>query len=780
MPEQNKRSRQSTNIRNVITRMQDNMRDLYKSTYYADASNRKQLLDIRDGINASIKDIIVGNADNIGAPNISKLYERVFMNQQSGSTTVSEFEKVFADNEFINDLANSYMDTRWIAAIDSEIDQVIKYMPKLQEAINTIRDNILSADSFSKDFLNLETDIPGVVDNEQFSRNIEAIKKKYNLNELINDTYDETSKYGERFIYRVPYTKAIQRLMDRKYALGKVYVKSNLNENTVYLQEGGEIQNVTGVENFTFGDDQPEININIYFNSGIIESVVNTEYSARTTKQRVSEQSLFEQFMHEAEISIDSGDKATFVNSFDHDIEMNKKLPTHHNFDQTLSDSLELPEEYQPSTDGLVLDKSNPAGKIKEMNGCIVKELERDKVLPIILNDICMGYYFWEVDPLQGVFEERFETTGVTNTITGLRSNGRAEAFDSMQRRENMLRNIAASIADKLDAKFINTNQDLKKEIYYILKYNDSLNASSVGTSNIRVTYIPPEDIEHFYFKLDKKTGRGISDLYLSLIPAKLWVAIYITNCLAVMTRGNDKRVYYVRQTVESNISKTLLKTINEIKKSNFGIRQVENINSVLNVTGRFNDLIIPRGADGQSPIEFEVMQGQQIEIKTDLLNLLEEAAINPLNIPIEILQTRMQQVDYALQLTMSNSKFLRFAYSRQARMQELLESFITNIYNMEYRTNIRIKVTLPPPLFVNITNTNQLIVNINDYSENIANIILADSTDDAIRAKFVKNYKIYNLGSYLNMDVIKKILTQSEQEVIADEIKSSADQQEE
>ncbi|MDE7458965.1 MAG: hypothetical protein K2M77_08885, partial [Muribaculaceae bacterium] len=76
-------------------------------------------------------------------------------------------------------------------------------------------------------------------------------------------------------------------------------------------------------------------------------------------------------------------------------------------------------------------------------------------------------------------------------------------------------------------------------------------------------------------------------------------------------------------------ISKTLLKTINEIKKSNFGIRQVENINSVLNVTGRFNDYIIPRGADGQSPIEFEVMQGQQIEIKTVLLNINQPKVIN-------------------------------------------------------------------------------------------------------------------------------------------------------
>jgi hypothetical protein len=286
--------------------------------------------------------------------------------------------------------------------------------------------------------------------------------------------------------------------------------------------------------------------------------------------------------------------------------------------------------------------------------------------------------------------------------------------------------------------------------------------------TNIRVSYIPPEDIHHMYFKLDEDTGRGISDLKLSLIPAKLWVAIYITNCLAIMTRGNDKRVYYVRQSVETNISKTLLKTINEIKKSNFGIRQVENINSVLNVTGRFNDYIIPRGSDGQSPIEFEVMQGQQVEIKTELLNLLEESAINPTGVPIEIIQNR-QSPDYAMQLTMSNSKFLRFVYGRQSDFENIISPFLTKVYDIEFLCSDRVEVVLPPPLFINVTNTNQLIVNTNDYCENVANIVMSDETNDAVKAKFIKKLKIYHLGSYIKMDVIENLANQAKQEVTKD-----------
>lgn len=752
-------------IKKIAGALQANIDDLYRSTYFSDPEDKQQLQGIKNDIDTSIKDIMDVNADVIGEPNISKLYERMYMGIQRDPSTVTEFERIFGDNEFVNNLANSYMDNRWVKAVDMEIDEILRYMPKLHEALLTIRDNVLSADSFSKDFLNVEADSPMQIDAEQFSHNINDLKKKYSLLKLVTDIYDDTSKYGEVFIYCVPYQKAIQRLMDRKYTMRNVVVKTNYHENTISICENGIEEKISTPKDALTGEN--DLGIKIEIENGIISSIVNDEKNARNIYVGAREQSLTEQYFAEQSVINEgivdvSSTGYAYANTFDNDIEMGEKLPVHHNFDQTLGDALELPGESDPTADGLYT-KNTENNKIQKMNGCIVKKLKRERITPIIMNEICLGYYYFEFDEQMELFEDRFTTTGMVNTITGLRSNGRAEAFDSMQRREELLRSIASNLADKIDTKFVNANQDLKKEIYHILKYNDNFNAAAGSTNNIRVTYIPPEDIHHFYFDLDEDTKRGISDLNLSLIPAKLWVAIYITNCLAIMTRGNDKRVYYVRQSVESNISKTLLKTINEIKKSNFGIRQVENINSVLNITGRFNDYIIPRGSDGQSPIEFEVMQGQNIEIKTELLNLLEESAINVTGVPIELIQNR-QSPDYAMQLTMSNSKFLRFAYARQSDFQSQLALFFTKLYNIEFNSNTRIKVILPPPLFINVTNTNQLIANTNEYCENIANIIMAGE-DEELKAKFAKHLKIYHLGSYMNMEVINKAKRAAEQD---------------
>lgn len=771
MPSNNKDKENNPRI-GIIKKMagliKNNMDDMYRNTYYSDPSNKQQLQAIKTDITNSIKDIMNSNSDNIGEPNISRLYERLLLNTQNDESTIKDFERIFGDNEFINNLSNSYLDNKWIKAVDTEIDEVMRYMPKLQEALSTIKDNVLSSDSFSKDYLNLESKLSSTKETEeQFSRNIDDMKKRYNMLKLTSDIYEQASKYGEAFVYCVPYTKAITNLMNNKNNNYRNLRVKNVSEssNIIIESASGDFDSVF-IEN---NDSIDNININIEIENGMISSIISDEKIAREKRNMVKNQSLTEQYFMEQSMINESNDfannngRAIFNDTLNSDNDIsNQKMPIHHNFDKILYDDMPLPNQDDTTSDGLYT-KSNNKSKIKDMNGCIVKMLKRERVTPIILNDICLGYYYFEFDNQDALFEDRFSTTGMVNTITGLRSNGRSEAFDSMQRREELLKSIASNLADKIDNNFINNNQDLKKEIYHILKYNDSFNASANSINNIRVSYIPPEDIHHIYFKLDEDTGRGISDLQLSLIPAKLWVAIYITNCLAVMTRGNDKRVYYVKQSVESNISKTLLKTIDEIKKSNFGIRQIENINSVLNITGRFNDYIIPRGADGQSPIEFEVMQGQQVDIKTDLLNLLEESAINVTGVPIEIIQNR-QSPDYAMQLTMSNSKFLRYVYDRQGEFQNIIAPLYTKIYDVEYNTNDQITVTLPPPLFINVTNTNQLIVNTNDYCENITNIFMADEQDDNAKAKFAKELKIYYLGSYLNIDIIKQLMDKAQQ----------------
>ena len=194
--------------------IQNNSDNLYRSTYYTDPSEKQQLQAIKKDINNTIKDIMDTTTDTVGEPNISKLYERMMLNAQNDGSTITEFDRIFGDTEFVNNLTSSYLDNRWVKAVDMEIDEILKYMPKLQEALDTITDNVLSADSFSKDYLNIMNTISdGGISDEQFDRNIEDLKELYKLPKLIKDIYKQASKYGECFVYCVPYEKAIQKLL---------------------------------------------------------------------------------------------------------------------------------------------------------------------------------------------------------------------------------------------------------------------------------------------------------------------------------------------------------------------------------------------------------------------------------------------------------------------------------------------------------------------------------------------------------------------------------------
>ena len=764
-------------IRKLANSLQSSIDSLYTTTHYSEPNNRQQLLNIKTDINATIKNIMTSTSDSISQPNISKLFERFYLTSKGTQGDLAkDFERIFGDNPFMSNLTASYLDNRWVRAIDIEIDEVCKYMPKLQEALDVITDNILSADSFHKDFLNLESVMQDTTTSEeQFARNIEDLKEQYELLKLVKQIYRQCSKYGEVYVYRVPYDRAIQRLMDRKAAVDGIQSQSSTLKATeagiiFESADGRETLPYTesGIKSGLYGHD---FTCNITIEDGIITSIVETEMMARTRRQKLNEQSIFtEAYRNGQQYDIDSRAKAyAYDDTINRaPIEYSGKVPSHKRLNQTLGTGIVMPDYAQDTSttaDGLVQPNRRNA-MIKSMNGCIVKILRREQVVPIILNQVCLGYYYFEFDTNVDMFNERLSTTGLVNTLTGVRSNQRVASFDAIQRREELLRTISSELAKKIDIKFIDQNQDLKKEIYHILKYNDEFNAAAVAGSshNIRVSYIPPDDIKHFYFELDEMTGRGISDLNMSLIPAKLWVAITMCNCIGIMTRSNDKRVYYVRNNVETNIANAMRKALDEIKKGNFGIRQIENINAVLNIIGRFNDYIIPRGPDGNAPVDFEILPGQQIEIKTELLSILEEAAINPIGIPLDLIQQR-QGPDYAMQYTMSSSKFMRFAYDRQAIFAKQISELLTDIYDLEYGTRDKIVLQLPPPLFINMTNTNQLFDNARNFAQSITEIYMADEQDDLKKQLFTSKQIMHNLGTYLNLDVLKQLREEVDQQ---------------
>lgn len=720
-----KEKQSSTKVNKLMGSLQSFLDRLSTNTYFTSTPNSKDLTNIVDKIDDSLSTILNNSMNNTGVPNISRLYSRISNDDEAKK----KIEELFEDKSLMDGLLSSYVENKYITDLDQEIDTVCKYMPKLLEALSTKKDNVLSSDHFSNDYIN-NIRVKGLEKQENYDDNIKLMKQSYELSELTEKIFDKTAKYGEQFIYVVPYKKAMQKLLNRKSATSSVNL--NVAEGTIITESG----TIKMDENII--QDAKESNITgfkvEFCKSNMIESIIENYKFVNDSLTAISESSLNETSLEDQ----------TTVGS-------NKPKKV---FDKTIRDDEKLSFSYDDnSQDGLIVGNQK-ASKEKELSipGCVVKILDRARVIPIYIEDLCLGYYYVEVfnrHPME------FDNKLISPAIYTTAANRNLQQQNKREAQDNTVKFIASQISQQIDANFINKNQDLRKEIYMILKYNDLY---SDNVDSVRVSFIPPEDMVHSYFSKDEKTHRGISDLYKGLIPAKLYCSLYITYVLGILTRGFDKRVYYVNQSVETNIAKSLLNVVNQIKKSNFGVRQIDNLNNILNITGRYNDLIIPRSPSGNTAIDFEVMPGQAIDPKQELLETLEHAAVNSTDVPIEVVNSR-QTADYAVQVVMTNSKFLRHIYNRQSRFNHILSELFTKIYNAEFNDDQILEVILPPPMFLNITNTNQVVTNARDFANTIIEMeMTGEPQDDLVKDKYSRLIQEYFLGSYIDLKMMNEL----------------------
>ena len=714
----------------LLSSIRKGLANLYGRTYYTPPDGDSELTHLTDRINDSMGKIINDINYSTGLSSISTLYAKA-IDYQKDSKVVDGFDTLFKDMANDGSVYNVFFNNRSLRLFDAEIDMICKYMPMLEDALGVLCDNVISSDHFSKDFIFISDENVSVENNKEiFYNNIKILKDKYDLLIKFQDIIYNTSKYGERFYYIVPYERAIKKLLDNpenKFVTSHESMsltESGILKQTPALKESGDV--------FVNAINKKEQSLDVEFTFNMSNSLA---------KEIVAHEAAANRLKSIKESALNFNEATTSTVS----LVANDKLDASPFYDDTTSN-------------GLIVARDNRFNTKEDwgLNGCVFKELNRYKIIPVKIEDLILGYAYLENDSVYGL-EDDFPVSDTTTPVNALGINVATDleaTKNSAVISDSIVKTVASKLSAAIDNKFIKLNKDLSKEIYTVLKHD--LQAGKKNKYN--VTFLPPDDVVHCYYKLDPDTYRGISDLYKSMIPAKLFIGLYITNTIGAMTRAQDRRVYYVKQSgIDTNISKILLTTIDQLKRQNFNIRQLESMKNVLNILGRFNDFVIPTDNSGNAPVQFEVMQGQQIDPQTDLMEKLQSMAVNSTDVPFEIVQAR-QSMDYAIQASMSNSRFLKKIYNRQTIANRFLSSIMTKLYRGEFNNPTAvIKVNLPTPMFLNLTNTNQIIQNANDVAQ-AAMEAFSDDLDDNAKQIFFNNLKGKMLESYIDMEMIMRV----------------------
>ena len=556
---------------------------MYKDVYTTRPDNKDNLDRIINNMDSVIDKLQSGDSDAAG---MTELLRRVNNTNGVGKNTkkfIDSVEDLFSNQQLIGSLFANQEVHDYIAGQNYNYDLICKYLPRLEDALEIKRDNVLCSDNLDKKFVNPKATKSSKDEIKKFNANTNAIEREYDISDFFDQTYMNVSKYGEDFLYIVPYDVAFRRMFKRV----NTNTTNNFNMYTTgvfreaYYSQGIDCvtENFTGSKDFNnyikevkadipleenesfenlFKDIQLG-SVKLHFNeTNCIPNAIQERAVLRDRQDSKKFESLSEAFLHEH----------SFINesSIDLDTVLESREGLNNMFSNVKKQNAKLARmKGQISADGLIVSNNadrDPDKIDKDFYGAVLERIPRQNIIPIYVGKKCFGYYYLEFaeDPTAcGYCGGHHATPLVGANVTRLRK-------DLSENQEELaIRYISAKISQSIDTKFINANKDLKEEIYAILRYNEKFDISRAN--NIGVTFIPAEDIVHCYFKLNEHTHRGISDLERSVVPGMLYILLYLTDIIGKISRSTDKRVYYVKQNVEANIARTMMNVVQQIKK---------------------------------------------------------------------------------------------------------------------------------------------------------------------------------------------------------------------
>lgn len=641
----------------------------------------------------------------------------------------------------------------------NDLHEVATQLIELSEAILITRDAIISADVVEgRMSCTLDFDKSDDNDISDYIPMVEYMEKKFKLREKIkNFVIPNTLEYGEYYAYTIPYSKIFNDFMQ---------LKNNNNQRQMY-KESTLLEYVN-----THDNNKDEIiteSKNIKTKStkklSFAERIYN-EYCddiKQSNARKVS--SNYEKTMEDLGIDISekAPDKEAFINDinsimnniticndpvpfpiFEEGIESltffkdkyvtesgdtliteakksNSKKKTSDNafnkiIEQVTPDGIQFTNQEQKKTNV----------KFDEITDCYIKLMPPTRVIPLKIMNQTIGYYYIQDEnatPLSGA---------ISSTLHYAK-------FEENSRQNTVIDSLAKAIVDAFDKDFLKENIKFKETIV------EAINYYNLNEKRLKFQYIPVEYMQAF--KIDEdEDGNGQSMIKKSLFYAKLYLMLLLFKIMSIILNSNDIKVNYIKS---SGIDKNLANKVQEIAR----IKQSRQINmydlfnytTLINKVGNGNEMYVPTGRSGERPIETEILSGQDIQLNSDLLEMLKNAYILGTGVPAAIINY-LNEADFAKVIEQNNTKF----NGRVVNYQLDFNSSITDWYKkiMRWSTQIpenlidNFTFILQPPKTVASSAKAEAISSFQQFADFVIQLLYGDNSDGEVPPQEIEIFK--------------------------------------
>lgn len=599
----------------------------------------------------------------------------------------------------------------------ADLKFISKFIPALGEAVKTTLDSIVASDDISSTItrtLNLPPTLEDATKN-LINAEIKKIEKEEKLlTKLKNIVYKKTLVSGNYYVYAIGYNDLFMHY-DKLKQMGYLDDSGMMNsqrKNTSIMKSGG-----TRGFNIT--------------NEGLaIENIVNPD-SASTFFSSFESASIDKTTAGNIKKNLESHISTFSV--IESDIPMISVIESVNSLKSYEDTFKSLDTKTMATVDGV---KGVETGKTSEgdfnISGTYLKYIDPKNIIPLRIFNKVVGYHHIHVT--------RKKSTPINNG--GMISNN-SSLFNSTNlaanRKEEVINDIADSIADGImknfSKKFVGEHSEHKKLIA------DCIITNGIVDNEYMIQFIPVENIVEFTINEDEN-GYGESMLTDSLFPAKLLLSLIISKMLTYFNKSGNKTIAHVfKGPIDVSTSNQLDRVVRMLQDSNITFNDLLSTSLTFSKFSRDSNIQLPTARNGTKLVEFETQEGQNIDLKTDFEDKLEDMAILGTGVP-SVIMDYVNQIDYAKQITSANIKFA----GRISSLQADLETSTTRLYKILIQNSTltdevkaqcqeHFEFILPRPRALTNTNNSEFFRTVLENSQFIADTLIgANNNEPAVQ----------------------------------------------
>ena len=663
----------------------------------------------------------------------------------------------------------------------SDLKFITKFIPAIGEAVKTTLDSIVSADDITSSISRTLSFSSALTDDERdrVITEIERIEKEEKLlKKLKNIAYKKALVAGTSYIYHIPYAELFAEY-DKRVKEGKINPEGiignpqaqnsfldkrdknpefNLNANSNQDTRKGKRQSATestGEEFFLTGVD-----ISADHLCDAVEGFTGLNAQEKSIAQRAIRSGEFGSFYANDDFIITEALESVADIQYLDSTRSSPYYASYFGGTGEVSDTVD--------TEGAVDTNKSARPSKFNLSGTYIKFVDAKNMIPIKIYNTIVGYYYIH----NTATAKRARTQAATNSKDGSLTASNQSLFNNSslteKKREQVVNDIvdvvANGILSSFSTRFVSKYSEHKKLIA------DCLVANGLINNDYSIQFIPAEYVTQFIINEDEN-GNGESMLLDSLFPAKMLLSYVVDKLLTYMNKGGNKTIAYVgKGPIDVGTSNHVQRVVRMLQESNITFNDLLSTNLVFSKFGRNNNLQLPKGKNGEKLIEFEVQEGQQVDMKTDMEEWLEKLAILGTGVPSVIMEY-VDTADFSRSLVTANIKHA----SRVACYQSDLEDATTDFYRhliagsaldeeLKRKAINCFEFKLARPRVLANANVAEYMSTLDQVTESIINMWMlidnSNNSDDpdimAIKAQMKKNYMIRN-APFLDIDAIEE-----------------------